>query len=381
MSLITHYHHLLNQKNYIADSTQIAAISRLQTLYNECHHLSNQSQSILFKPIATLNKWFKAHQPPKGIWLWGGVGRGKSFIMDCFYESMEHLSHKKRIHFHEFMRSIHQELDLLKGNSNPLDQVAKHIAKQYQLLCFDEFHISDIADAMILYRLLDRLFAHGVIFVITSNYLPDQLYPDGLHRDRILPAINLLKHHLDIVNIDAGIDYRRRDLTPIKAYWSPHNAIADTEINIMFNKLSNKISPDTPNSNNTNELSEIAIENRTIKIQKKSATVLWGSFKQLCDTARSQNDYLAIANQFNTLILTDIPQLDKTQATSARRLTWLIDILYDHKIKLIASAKTPPEGIYTEGQFAHEFHRTVSRMIEMQSDEYVQTEQRISVTL
>ncbi len=367
MDIINSYNTLLAQRSYTADSAQQAGIARLQTMYDELYQLQIQKQTI----FSTVTHFFNKPKKPRGIWLWGGVGRGKSFIMDCFYESMTIFSGKTRIHFHEFMRSIHRELEQLKGTVDPLDIVAKNVAKKYQLLCFDEFHVSDIADAMILHRLLDRLFLHGVIFVMTSNYAPDKLYPDGLHRDRILPAIALLKQHLDIINIDVGIDYRRRNLEQVKTYWTPNDSIAQREINALFNQL----------SNHQDETPEVFIENRTITAQRRAGVVLWCNFTQLCNTARSQNDYLDIATQFKTVILTDIPQLKPAQASSARRLTWLIDVLYDHKVKLIISADTTPESIYLEGQFANEFHRTVSRIIEMQSQEYYNTKQRANVSL
>ena len=367
MDIINNYNKLLAQRSYTADSAQQAGIVRLQTMYDELHQLHIQKQNI----FSIVTHFFNTPKKPRGVWLWGGVGRGKSFIMDCFYESMIILSGKTRIHFHEFMRSIHRELEQLKGTADPLDIVAKNVAKKYQLLCFDEFHVSDIADAMILHRLLDRLFAHGVIFVMTSNYAPDKLYPDGLHRDRILPAIALLKQHLDVINIDVGVDYRRRSLEQVKTYWTPNDSNAQLEINELFNQL----------SNHQDETPEVLIENRTITAQRKAGVILWCNFTQLCSTARSQNDYLDIATQFKTVILTDIPQLKPAQASSARRLTWLIDVLYDHKVKLIISADTTPENIYLEGQFANEFHRTVSRIIEMQSQEYYNTEQRATVVL
>jgi cell division protein ZapE len=367
MDIINNYHALLAKNAYVADSAQEAGIARLQVMYDELYQLHKQEQ----QPFSYLTRLFNSSKKPRGVWLWGGVGRGKSFLMDCFYESMTIVPRKTRIHFHEFMRSIHSELEQLKGTANPLDIVAKNVAKKYQLLCFDEFHVSDIADAMILYRLLDRLFAQGVMFVMTSNYIPDKLYPDGLHRDRILPAIELLNQHLDVINIDVGIDYRCRDLEQAKTYWTPNDQKAHFEINELFNQL----------SNHSDEVPEVLIENRVIKAQRKAGKVLWCNFKQLCDTARSQNDYLDIATQFSTIILTDVPQLKPAHASSARRLTWLIDVLYDHKVKLIMSAHTPPEAIYCEGQFANEFHRTVSRMIEMQSQEYYNTEQRATVSL
>jgi cell division protein ZapE len=360
------YQALLTQRSYTADAAQLAAVARLETVHQGLHALSVAQG----KPFIAVKRWFSKPEIPRGVWLWGGVGRGKSFIMDCFYDTVN-IRRKTRIHFHEFMRSIHQELKLLVGTSDPLDAVAKQVADKYQLLCFDEFHVSDVADAMILHRLLDRLFVHGVVFVMTSNYAPDRLYPEGLHRDRILPAIALLKAHLDVVNVDAGIDYRRQTLASVPAYWFPSDVVAMAALNKTFTALA-ECADETP---------ELHIENRVIQAKRKAGSVLWCDFAQLCGSARSQNDYLDIATQFHTVILTDIPQLKASQASEARRLTWLIDVFYDHKVKLLMAAAVPSEAIYTQGQFANEFHRTVSRIVEMQSAEYLAAERRLSVAL
>jgi cell division protein ZapE len=359
----TAYQTLLSQRGYTADMAQLAAVSRLESLHQQLTTLS-QEESKTFKRL------FTKPAIPRGVWLWGGVGRGKSFIMDCFYETVP-TAKKTRIHFHEFMRSVHRELEQLKGTVDPLDQVAKQVAKKYRLLCFDEFHVSDVADAMILHRLLDGLFKHGVVFVMTSNYAPDLLYPDGLHRERIFPAIALLKANLDVVNVDAGIDYRRQTLASVPAFFHPCDTDALATLDKTFSALA-ECNDETP---------ELHIENRVIHAKRKAGSVLWCDFAQLCGSARSQNDYLDIATQYHTVILTDIPALKASEASAARRLTWLVDVFYDHKVKLLMAAATVPEGIYTEGQFANEFHRTVSRMIEMQSREYLDAERRLTVKL
>jgi cell division protein ZapE len=224
---------------------------------------------------------------------------------------------------------------------------------------------------MILHRLLDGLFKHGVVFVMTSNYAPDLLYPDGLHRERIFPAIALLKAHLDVVNVDAGIDYRRQTLASVPAFFHPCDAAAIATLDKTFSALA-ECGDETP---------ELNIENRVIQAKRKAGSVLWCDFAQLCGSARSQNDYLDIATQYHTVILTHIPLLKASDASAARRLTWLVDVFYDHKVKLLMAAATPAEGIYTEGQFANEFHRTVSRMVEMQSREYLEAERRLTVKL
>ncbi len=307
---------------------------------------------------------------PKGLYLWGGVGRGKSFLMDCFYNSVK-VQRKVRLHFHEFMRGVHAELDDLKGIKDPLDEVANRIAKRYRLICFDEFHVSDIADAMILYRLLDRLFANGVTFLMTSNYKPDDLYPDGLHRDRLLPAIELLNSNLDVINVDVGTDYRRRTLSKLHTYLTPLNDETDRLVIGAFKQLAETEEEDPV----------LEIESRKIRAVKRAGSVIWFDFPTLCGGPRSQNDYLEIASQFQTVILSGVPKMGAGMASEARRFTWLIDVFYDHKLKLIMSAEVEPEELYVEGAMAHEFVRTVSRIVEMQSQEYLDSPKRSAVRL
>jgi cell division protein ZapE len=264
------------------------------------------------------------------------------------------------------MREVHRELEDLKGQADPLDELARRIAKRYRLICFDEFHVSDIADAMILYRLLDRLFDNGVQFVMTSNYAPDALYPDGLHRDRMLPAIELLKRKLDVINVDAGVDYRQRTLTQVQMYHAPLGADADRALRDAFVRLA--ATPD--------ESPILHIEKRELKALRKADGVVWFDFATLCGGPRSQNDYLELASRFHAIVLSDVPQMSARMASEARRFTWLIDVLYDHKVKLLISAAVPAEALYTEGPMANEFSRTVSRIVEMQSLEYLEAPRR-----
>jgi len=235
------------------------------------------------------------------------------------------------------------------------------------LICFDEFHVSDIADAMILYRLLDRLFGAGVQFVMTSNYDPDLLYPDGLHRDRLLPAIELIKSKLDVINVDAGTDYRKRTLSQVTAYHTPLGAAADKALRADFAKLA--AVPD--------ESPILRIEKRELKALRKADGVVWFDFATLCGGPRSQNDYLELASRFHAVILSEVPKMSPRNASEARRFTWLIDVFYDHKVKLLMSAAVPAEELYVEGPMANEFTRTVSRITEMQSKEYLESERRL----
>jgi cell division protein ZapE len=359
MNVNEYYENELQTRGYQSDAAQLAAVERLQRCYDEWvvykARRSNAFKKLIVHPDL-----------PRGIYMWGGVGRGKSFLMDSFFAVVP-VQRKTRLHFHEFMREVHRELEELKGTADPLDELARRVAKRYRLICFDEFHVSDIADAMILYRLLDRLFGAGVQFVMTSNYDPDLLYPDGLHRDRLLPAIELIKSKLDVINVDAGTDYRKRTLSQVTAYHTPLGAAADKALRDDFAKLA--AVPD--------ESPILRIEKRELKALRKADGVVWFDFATLCGGPRSQNDYLELASRFHAVILSEVPKMSPRNASEARRFTWLIDVFYDHKVKLLMSAAVPAEELYVEGPMANEFARTVSRITEMQSKEYLESERRL----
>jgi len=363
MNVIEYYEKALAERGYQADAAQRAAVERLQCYYDDWLHFKAMRSNVL-------KKWLKRPDVPRGVYLWGGVGRGKSFIMDAFYATVP-LRRKTRLHFHEFMRGVHRQLDAVKGLSDPLDEVAKRVAAKYRLICFDEFHVSDIADAMILYKLLDGLFEHGTSFVMTSNYEPRQLYPDGLHRDRILPAIDLICRRMDVLNVDAGIDYRRRTLEQVALYHVPPGEASDASMREAFERIA-----ETPPQNPV-----LRIENREVKALRMAGGVVWFDFATLCGGPRSQNDYLELASRFHTVMVSGVPCMGPRQASEARRFTWLVDVLYDHKVKLILTAEGLPEALYTDGQWANEFQRTVSRLVEMQSKEYLDAEHRTAATL
>ncbi|HVL75335.1 MAG TPA: cell division protein ZapE [Noviherbaspirillum sp.] len=360
MNVREYYEHALAERGYQSDPAQVRAVERLQQAYDDWVAYKSQRSNRLMRLISR-------PQVPRGLYMWGGVGRGKSFLMDSFY-SVVPVKRKTRLHFHEFMRDVHRQLDELKGVADPLHEVARRIARKHRLICFDEFHVSDIADAMILYNLLKALFDNGVSFVMTSNYVPDALYPDGLHRDRILPAIALLKARMDVLNVDAGNDYRKRALEQVEAYHTPLGAQADRALRKAFAKLADTADEDP----------RLHIEAREIRALRRAGGAVWFDFATLCGGPRSQNDYLEIASRFHTVILSDVPRMSAAMSSEARRFTWLIDVFYDHKVKLLISAEVAPEELYTEGTLAHEFHRTVSRIIEMQSAEYMQSERRSS---
>ena len=358
MSVKYAYEAELVARGFTADPAQLRAVDALERCATEWAAFKAQRSNALKKLI---------HHPdtPRGVYMYGGVGRGKSFLMDCFYNAVP-LRRKTRLHFHEFMREVHRELRDLQGTVNPLDELGKRIAKRYKLICFDEFHVADITDAMILHRLLTALFDNGVGFVTTSNFKPDDLYPGGMHRDRILPAIALLNAHLEVLSVDNGTDYRRRMLEQVNLYHTPLGPLADAEMTHAFNRLAES-QDDNP---------VLQIESRQIQAKRKAGGLVWFDFKTLCGGPRSQNDYLEIATQFHTVLLSDVPAMPIRMASEARRFTWLVDVLYDRRVKLIMSAQVLPEALYTEGPLAHEFPRTVSRLNEMQSAEFLALERR-----
>ena len=349
----------LQARGYTADPAQLRAVDALDRCAREWAGYKEKRSNAIKKLI---------NRPdiPRGVYMHGGVGRGKSFLMDCFYNAVP-LKRKTRLHFHEFMREVHRELSDLKGTVNPLDVLAKRISLRYKLICFDEFHVADITDAMILYRLLAALFENGVGFVTTSNFKPDDLYPNGLHRDRILPAIALLNAKLEVLNVDNGTDYRQRTLEGLQMYHCPLGAQADTAMEQAFNALAESHDEDPV----------LHIEARQIRAYRKAGGLVWFDFKTLCGGPRSQNDYLEIASRFHTVFLSNVPHMPVRLASEARRFTWLVDVLYDRRVKLVMSAAVQPEELYTEGPMSHEFPRTVSRLNEMQSKEFLALERRV----
>ena len=359
MSVRAAYEAELATRGYKSDPAQLKAVEALERCALEWSEYKEKRSN-------AIKKLLNRPPVPRGVYLYGGVGRGKSFLMDCFYNAVP-IRRKTRLHFHEFMREVHRELRDLQGIVNPLDELAKRMAKRFRLICFDEFHVSEITDALILHRLLAALFEQGVGFMTTSNFKPDDLYPGGMHRDRVLPAIALLNANLEIVNVDNGTDYRSRTLEQIKMYHQPWGEPADAEMRQAFTKLAE--SPD--------EDPVLHIEAREIQAKRKAGGVVWFDFKTLCGGPRSQNDYLEIATQFHTVLLSDVPCMPPRLSSEARRFTWLIDVLYDRRVKLIMSAEVTPEALYTQGPLAHEFPRTVSRISEMQSVEYLNLERRM----
>lgn len=353
MSVRQLYEQLLAENGFKADEAQLRAVAALERCENEWTAYKARRSNALTKALV---------KPPipRGVYMYGGVGRGKSFLMDCFFQAVP-LTRKTRLHFHEFMREVHRELQELKGIADPLEELGKRIARRFRLICFDEFHVADVTDAMILHRLLDALFRNRVSIVTTSNFHPDELYPNGLHRDRILPAIELLKANLEVINVDAGTDYRRRTLEDMNLYLTPLSDETEAALTQAFESLAEAQDEDR----------KLMIEHRAIYARRRAGGVVWFDFATLCGGPRSQNDYLELASQFHTVILSEVPEMPVRLASEARRFTWLVDVLYDRRVKLIISAAVPAEQLYTEGPLSHEFPRTVSRLQEMRSAEYL----------
>ncbi len=352
------YQNELASRGYTSDPAQLRAVQALERCADEWTHYKEKRSNAIKKLI---------NRPdiPQGVYMHGGVGRGKSFLMDCFYNAVP-IERKTRLHFHEFMREVHRELADLQGTVNPLDELGKRMTKRYRLVCFDEFHVADITDAMILHRLLDAMFKNGIGMVTTSNFHPDDLYPNGLHRPRILPAIELLKQQMQVISVDNGTDYRRRTMEKVKLYHTPLGPEADAAMLQAFEQLAEAKDEDPV----------LHIEARSIRSMRRAGGVVWFDFSQLCGGPRSQNDYLELATQFHTVLLSNVPQMFVRHASEARRFTWLVDVLYDRRVKLILSAAVAPEALYTEGPLAHEFPRTASRLNEMQSAEFLALERR-----
>ena len=353
-SPLTWYQAASQQAAFIRDAAQARAIEHLDRLWTELMMFKRKRNRFLGRSL-------RSPQLPKGLYFYGGVGRGKSFLMDAFYGCLPY-RRKRRVHFHAFMAEIHQRLRGLKSEANPLKAVAAEIAKETRVLCFDEFHVSDIADAMILGRLLENLFNEGVVLVATSNYAPSELYPQGQNRSSFLPTIALIEEKLTILNVDGGEDYRHRTLTATEVFYIPANDENERKLTDLFTQVT---------AGQAERPSEIEIHGRMLRCKKRTDKAIWFDFRMLCFGPRSQADYLYLSEHYEMIFVSGIEKLSQAERAEARRLTWLIDVMYDYRVKFCATCDVPVGEIYVEGDFAQEFVRTASRLTEMQSQEYL----------
>lgn len=364
MSLTEHYKTALKQPDMVQDAVQEQAIAKLEVLSSV---LTTSDTNPLIHTLKKLSP-FKQHHPKpvKGLYLWGGVGRGKTWLMNLFYEELA-IKEKKRIHFHRFMLDIHEKLSALnkqknKNQKNPLQQIAKDLAEKYKVLCIDEFIVTNITDAMILSELLHALFKYQVCLVATSNRIPDDLYLNGLQRERFLPAIELIKTHTEVFQLDSGVDHRTSLLEQSDVYYHPIVENTCRQITQRLQELS--ITPVIENKT-------LTVLNREIKTVHCSDEIAWFNFDHICTAPRAAQDYIELAQLFNTIIISNIPVLDEYSDDKARRFIYLIDELYDRNVKLIASAFAEPEKLYQGKMLEFAFHRTSSRLIEMRSHQYL----------
>ncbi|MCR8923711.1 cell division protein ZapE [Dasania sp. GY-MA-18] len=359
----------LTRDDFSYDAAQEQAVELLQQLYERLLEVETAAKpkGLKAKLLASLGKQ-AAVETVKGLYFWGGVGRGKTYLMDAFYDALP-FERKMRVHFHRFMRRVHADLKALQGAKNPLQQVARGIADEARVICFDEFFVSDITDAMILGGLFELLFDYGVCLVATSNIIPDGLYKDGLQRSRFLPAIAMLNKHTQVVNIDSGVDYRLRTLEQAELYHYPLDAGADISLQRSFDQLN-------PDVRHVRSDYDLEINGRKIQVRKVSDDVAWFDFDALCDGPRSQNDYIELAREFHAVLISGVPQLGGGKDDQARRFINLIDEFYDRHVKLVIAAQVPLAQLYAGGRLDFEFERTQSRLLEMQSHDYLALEHR-----
>ena len=351
------YQQDLKREDFQKDSAQQDAVERLDDLFHRLIKRHKQSTSLL----ARITSIFSDRKPEQGLYFWGGVGRGKTYLVDTFYDCLP-FKQKKRLHFHRFMHDVHHQLKQHKGESNPLDKIADKMASDLLIICFDEFFVSDITDAMILGGLFEALFSRGVALVATSNIPPEKLYWNGLQRDRFLPAIKLVQQHTDVVNVDGGIDYRLRTLEQAEIYHYPLDQAAIDNLNFSFDHLATEIQQDKHS---------IEVEGRNIATVKLAEGAVWFDFEAICNTPRSHSDYIELSRCFHTVLISDLKQMNNDNNDAMRRFISLVDEFYERNVKLIIAAEVDMPDIYTGTSLAFEFKRTLSRLQEMQSHDYL----------
>lgn len=360
MQPIEAYHQHLKKNGFVADPAQEQAVAALQLLHAELVASTTSQITIIKRMLCLLTRCHTT--PVQGMYIWGGVGRGKTWLMNLFYESLP-FNNKLRLHFHHFMLDVHEKLANLHNRKNPLTVIAKDFAADYQVLCLDEFIVTNITDAMLLSGLLEALFNNGVTLIATSNRVPDDLYKNGLQRERFLPAIELIKQRTHVIHVDGDTDHRIALLEQDDVYYTPITA----ETNDKLTKRMQSLAPCTISHN-----SELTILKRPIKTLMHAEEIAWFKFGALCDAPRATPDYIILAREYHTIILSSVPVMDENMDDKARRFIYLIDELYDRSVKLIISADAMPEKLYTGDMLKFAFNRTSSRLIEMRSKEYLE---------
>ncbi len=359
------YWHFSQRGDFAPDTAQLRVVQELERLFGELEEYRLYRAGKINRLVTNLGA---GRKPPRGIYIWGGVGRGKSLMMDAFFKVSRH-KRKRRVHFHEFMREIHARLRALSGEEDPIEEISNAIARELRLLAFDEFHVSDIADAMILGRLLEKLIEKGVVIVLTSNYRPDDLYPNGLLRERFLPAIEVINANLDVEHLGGGTDHRRRILEELKVYYSPIDSHADENLAAFFEAMTKA---------SYTAHATIEVGGRALTYRRRAKGVIWFDFAELFERPRSQVDYLEIAGAYHTVLVSGVPQMKPEKTDVVRRFTWLVDVFYDQRVKLVLSAEVQPEDLVApatettgaQKMVRNEFARTASRLREMQSKDY-----------
>ena len=367
VNLLDVYSRRIADCGFRSDQAQLAAVAKLDDLRSRliaAHAVADSSP--LRRWLGSLVGSPSAQEPERGLYLWGGVGRGKTWLMDMFFESLP-FPEKRRRHFHRFMHDVHTELKGLQNRESPLEAVAEQMAGDTRVLCFDEFFVTDIADAMILGGLFEGLFKRGVTLVATSNTPPRDLYKEGLQRQRFLPAIDLIESHVEVLNVDGSTDYRLRQLTQAGTYLLSSSPDTPRRLESLFAELAHY-------GNATG--GTIEIEGRTIPVVRQSSSAVWFEFEAICGGPRSQDDYIEIAREYQSVIVSDVPILEPVRENQARRFIALVDELYDRNVNLIVSAAASPVDLYRGERLSFPFERTVSRLIEMQSEDYLAREHR-----
>lgn len=352
------YAQALASGQFLPDQEQAQAVHELDRVWQELIQR--------FKASKKAFRRFRRQTAPKGVYMWGGVGRGKTWLMDQFYESVP-FRRKTRMHFHHFMQYVHRELNKLSGQRNPLEMVADQIYKEAVVICFDEFFVSNVTDAMILSDLFQKLFARGITLVATSNIAPDGLYKNGIHRDRFMPTIEMVQKHCVVLNVDSGVDYRLRVLKQAQLFKSPLTHEHKLWMAQRFTALT---------QTQTQSQEPIIINKRIVETIGHTEDVLWCEYSELCLKPRSPADFIEIANIYNTVLVSNVPHMTDYLSEGTRRFIYLVDEFYDRGVKLLLTSEDSIIDIYQGEKLAFEIERTRSRLLEMQSDDYLHTSHR-----